>query len=561
MKSKMHTALADDGARASSSGHRTSGLRLVKFLAVLTLMAFPLNSAPQAVAPPVNVTTYHNDNTRQGLNSNEIQLTASNVNAAQFGKLFSHPIDGYVYAQVLYLPNVNIPGDGPHNVAYVATEHDSVYAFDADSKNGSDQPLWKTSFIDLARGITPVSSFKDMVCADLVPEIGITGTPVIDATTGTLYVVANTKENGKFFQRLHALDVATGAEKFGGPVEIQAKVRGVGSGSVNGYVYFDPLKNNQRAGLLLNKGSIYIAWASHCDLGPYHGWIISYDSHTLARNGVWNSTPDWGLGGIWQAGGGLAADEEGRVFAATGNGGFDADRGGRDYGESVLKFGSPQQGKLPLLDYFTPHDQFYLNVNDLDVGSGGPMLLPTQPVGAPHRHLLTLVGKEGVVYLVDRDHMGHFNPKNDDQIVQSFSGVIAPTGGISTWWHNTLYYVPVGDNLKALHFDPNSGLISTSPESQTLQVFGFPPPLPSASSNGDHDGIIWAVQTDGYYYHTPAILHAYDASNLANELYNSSQDLARDNPGPAGKFTVPTIANGKVYVTAHKQFSVYGLLP
>jgi hypothetical protein len=249
------------------------------------------------------------------------------------------------------------------------------------------------------------------------------------------------------------------------------------------------------------------------------------------------------------------------MFVATGNGGFDADRGGRDYGESILKFGLPQKGALPLGDYFTPHDQFYLNVNDLDVGSGGPMLLPPQPPGSPHEHLLTLVGKGGVVYLVDRDHMGHFNPKNDSQIVQSLPNSVAPTGGISTWWNNTLYYLPVGDYLKAFHFDPESGLISPTPESQTLELFGFPPPFLSASSNADKDGIIWAVQTEGYNYHTPAILHAYDATNLANELYNSSQNLARDNPGPSGKFTVPTIANGKVYVTAHKQFTVYGLLP
>ncbi len=285
------------------------------------------------------VVTQHNDNSRTGQNLSETILNLTNVNVNQFGQLFSQTLDGYVYAQPLYLPNVSIPGQGTHNVVYVATEHDSVYAFDADA---SLPQLWQTSFINPARGITTLSS-SDVGCGDLVPEIGITGTPAIDTTTGTLYVISNTKQNGKFFQQLHALDVTTGKEKFGGPVLINAKVKGTGDGSVNGYVHFDPLKNNQRPGLLLQNGSVYISWASHCDIGPYHGWVMSYDSQTLKQTGVWNSTPNAGLGGFWSGGAGIAADSSNNLYIASGNGMFDVNTGGRDYGDSIIKLFADQR--------------------------------------------------------------------------------------------------------------------------------------------------------------------------------------------------------------------------
>jgi outer membrane protein assembly factor BamB len=535
--------------------------RLV-YHSLLMLVAWLLTAAHPAAAQLVSVTTYHNDNSRRGLNDKETILTHVNVNPTQFGKLFSYSTDGYSYAQPLYLPGVSIPGIGLHNIIYVATEHDTIYAFDADSNQGINKlPLWQRSFIDPLKGITTVASIADAACSDLVPEIGITGTPVIDAQTGTMYVVVRTKENGKFFQRLHALDVTTGAEKFGGPTVIKAKVKGSGDGAVNGFVHFDPLRNNQRAGLLLVNGMIYIAWASHCDNGPYHGWVMSYDARTLKQNGVWNSTPNAGLGGVWQAGGAPAADDDGNVYFATGNGGFDADTGGLDFGDSVLKVGMPLNGQLPVFDYFTPHDQQFLNDQDLDLGSGGPMLLPTQRRGSPHQHLLTLGGKGGVIYLIDRDNMGHFNPNNDDQIVESLPASISLTGGIAAWWHNTVYFVPVFDALKALHFDPMTGLISPTPVSQTITFFDFPTALLSISSNGNKDGIVWAPQDDGYHRGAPAILRAYDAHNLAHELYNSEENFARDDPGAAGKFTAPTIANGKVYFTTHKRLVVYGLLP
>lgn len=402
----------------------------------LMVTACVLASTLPVVGQLVNVTTYHNDNSRRGLNDKETILTRANVNPEQFGKLFSYKTDGYAYAQPLYLAGVNIPGRGAHNVVYVATEHDTIYAFDADSNQGMNKlSLWQRSFIDPVHGITTVASRADAHCTDLAPEIGITGTPVIDTQTGTMYVVVRTKENGQFFQRLHALDVTTGAEKFGGPTVIGAKVQGTGDGSVNGYVSFDPLLNNQRPGLLLVNGLVYIGWASHCDNGPYHGWVMTYDARTLQQNGVWNATPNAGLGGVWQAGAAPAADDEGNVYLATGNGGFDANVGGTDSGDSVVKLGGPSQQQLPVLDYFTPHDQAVLDEQDADLGSGGPMLLPTQSPRAPHRHLLTLGGKGGVVYLIDRDNMGQFNPDSDDQIVESLPASISLTGGNATWWN------------------------------------------------------------------------------------------------------------------------------
>jgi outer membrane protein assembly factor BamB len=549
------------GIHSAFQSQRLTAGRLVSH-SLLMLVAWLLTAAHPGAAQLVSVTTYHNDNSRRGLNDKETILTHANVNPAQFGKLFSRKTDGYSYAQPLYLAGVSIPGLGTHNVVYVATEHDTIYAFDADSNQGINrEPLWQRTFIDPVHGITTVASQVDAACTDLVPEIGITGTPVIDTQTGTMYVVVRTKENGKFFQRLHALDVTTGAEKFGGPTVIKARVKGSGDGAVNGFVHFDSLRNNQRTGLLLVNGLIYIGWASHCDIGPYHGWVMSYDARTLKQNAVWNSTANAGLGGVWQGGGAPAADDDGNVYFATGNGGFDANTGGSDFGDSVIKTGTPLNGQLPVLDYFTPHDEQFLDDLDLDLGSGGPMLLPTQRPGSPHQHLLTVVGKGGVIYLIDRDNLGHFNPDNDDQIVQSLTTAVMPTGGIASWWNNTLYFVPVFDNLKAFHFDPKTGLISLTPESQTITSFDFPTALLSISSNGNKDGIVWAPQDDGYHRGAPAILRAYEARNLAHELYNSDENLTRDNPGSAGKFTVPTIANGKVYFTTHKHLVVYGLLP
>jgi hypothetical protein len=513
-----------------------------------------------------SVTTYHNDNARLGLNKNESTLTPANVNPHQFGKLFSQPVDGFVYAQPLYVPKVRVPGKGIHNVVYVATQHDTVYAFDADSNTGlNKEPLWKKNFIDPSIGVITILS-EDVNCRDIYPEIGITGTPVIDAATATLYVVVRTKENGnKFVQRLHALEVTTGAEKFAGPVNIEATVPGTGDGSSGGQVAFDPLKNNQRPGLLLQNGYVYISWASHCDNGPYHGWVIAYDAHTLQQAAVWNATPNGGLGGVWQAGGAPAADPDGNVFLAVGNGTFDADTGGVDFGDSLLKFSPPAQGQLPVLDYFTPYNQADMNTQDSDFGSGGPMLLPIQPRGSPHRRLMVTGDKTGTIYLVDRDNLGMFNP-NGNQIVQTIAGqLVCCTGGNITWWNNTIYVTSVFDSVKAFSFDPATGLLSRAPVSQTTQAFLYPPPFLSVSSDGDRNAIVWGLDTDTYNHRSnstgqPAVLRAFDAGDLSRELYNSNQNFPRDKAGKAVKFAVPTVVNGKVYVGTQDELTVYGLL-
>jgi len=517
--------------------------------------------------PAVAVTTYHNDNSRQGLNAKETTLSLANVNSRQFGKLFSQPIDGFVFAQPLYLPNVTVPGKGVHNVVYVATQHDSVYAFDADSKEGANQrALWQKSFVNPAAGIFTVLS-EEVNCRDIYPEIGITGTPVIDAATGTLFVVTKEKHrNKRFVQRLQALDVSTGQEKFGGPTEIEASVPGTGDGSSEGKIAFDSLRNNQRPGLLLNNGYVYVTWASHCDNGPYHGWVIAYDARTLKQATVWNATANGGLGGVWHAGGAPAADQEGNIFLATGNGTFDADTGGVDFGDSLLKFAPPVNGQLPILDFFTPYNQADLNAQDNDFGSGGPMLLPQQPQGSPHRNLLVMGDKGGTIYLIDRNNLGKFNP-GGNQIVQTLAGQLACcTGGNTTWWNNNVYVISVFDTMKAFRFDPSTGLLSGAPVSQTTQVFQYPPPFLSVSSNGLRDAIVWALDTDTYTHRSnstgqPAVLRAFDARDLSRELYNSNQNFSRDKAGRAVKFAVPTVVNGKVYVGTQDELAVYGLLP
>jgi len=497
----------------------------------------------------VRVTTYHNDNSRTGQNLAESILNPSNVNRRNFGKLFAQNLDGYAYAQPLYLPNVSISGRGTHNVVFVATEHDSVYAFDADSNSGSNAiPLWKVSFINPSAGITTISS-NDATCYDIVPEIGITGTPVIDPSSGTLYVVAKTKENGSFVQRLHALNVSSGKEKFGGPVVIQASVPGTGLGGNGTSIPFQPLIANQRPGLLLQDGVVYIGWAGHCDGGPAHGWLMAYSASTLQQKAVFNSTPNGIRGGFWAAGAAPAADSLGNIFMATGNGDFDEVS---DFGDSMLKLSSSLQRE----DYFTPFNQGALNVNDVDLGSGGILLLPDQQ-GA-HSHLLVQAAKEGKIYLVDRDHMGGFNFNGDTQIVQEIPYAVGGMWSMPAYWvgNQTLYFLGSNDVLRA--FALNNGLLSTTPVALGNTEFFFPGATPSISANGTAHGIIWVLQNDQFAISGRGILRAYDATNLV-ELYNSDQNGRRDIPGPAVKFTVPTVANGKVYVGTENSLSVYGL--
>jgi hypothetical protein len=434
-----------------------------------------------------------------------------------------------------------------------------VYAFDADSNAGGNAtPLWTTTFTNPTKGITPVSS-AEIGCGDLIPTIGITSTPVIDTTTNTIYVVAKTKEKGVFFQRLHALDITTGTEKFGGPKVIQAQVKGTGDGGT--VVTFDARMEAQRPGLLLQNGQVVIGWASHCDIPTYYGWIMAYDAHSLAQIAVWNATPNAGYGGIWQSGGGLAGDASFNTYFATGNGTFDVKKtgGGVDYGDSIVKLSPPSGGTFAVADYFTPFDQSSLNGGDTDLGSGGPVLLPDQPLGSPHQHLLAQSGKEGTLYLVNRDGMGQYNPTNNSQIVQNIPGSNGGMWSSPAWWNNTLYIGGSGDNLKAFSFDPVMGKFNTSPTSETSTFYNFPPATPSISANGNSNAILWAIQTEGFSSNKAEILHAYDATNLTKELFNSTQGVG-NGAGGAIKYAVPVITNGKVYLGAVGKLDVYGLL-
>jgi hypothetical protein len=503
--------------------------------------------------------TYHNNNMRSGVNSNETVLTPANVNPYQFGKLFSYALDGISFASPLYVTNVNIPGNGYHNVVYVATEHDSVYAFDADGR--SSTPLWHVSFVN--SGATTVPCGDVGVCGDIPTEIGITGTPVIDSSSGTLYVVAKTKEGTNYVQRLHALDITTGAEKFGGPVVIQASVPGTGDSSSGGMVPFDPLHHLNRPGLLLNNGVVYIGFGSHGDIRPWHGWVLGYNATTLQQVMAYNTTPNGYGGAVWQGGAGLATDATGNIYFTTGNGTFDVNTNGVDYGDSVERLLTSGT----VADYFTPHDQLNMENSDLDLASGGPALLLDQTTGS-YPHLLVMAGKTGTLYLVNRDNMGHYNPNNDSQIVQSIVGAFPSSdpdhGNFSTpvYFNGYVYFSAVADYLKA--FQLTNGLLSTTPTSYSVDTFLCRGASFEVSANGITNGILWAIQNSGDPNNDatiPGVLIAYDANNVANELYNSNQASTRDTMDYPAKFSIPLIANGKVIVAGQTQLIIYGLLP
>lgn len=514
--------------------------------------AFGVLGIGGGAAEAIDVLTYHNDVARTGQNLLETTLTPATVSPSTFGRVFTRIVDGFVYAQPLIVSGLAIPGKGTFDVVFVATENDSVYAFDA--SGAVRKRLWKRRLTVPKSGGRAVKS-REVGCEDLVPKIGVTSTPVIDLTSGTLYVVAKTKERGtgNFVQRLHALDLATGAEKLGGPVVITASVPGGGDGSVGGMIAFDPLRQHQRSSLALVNGVVYISSAAHCDIGPYHGWIIGYDASTLSRVTAFVTTPDGGLGGVWQSGAAPAADAAGNLYVETGNGTFDAQNGGNDYGDSLLELGTT--GGLSVADYFTPFNENDLNAADIDFGSGAPLLLPDQP-GA-HPHLAVACGKEGTIYVVDRDDMGHFHAGDDTQIVQSLPGAVGGTWSMPAYWNDTVFYSGAGDVLKA--FALSGGLLSTTPVAQSSDFFGFPGATPSISANGASDGVVWTLQTDGYADGRPAVLHAYAAADVSQALYSSDQNGRHDRPGKAVKFAVPTIANGKVYVGGQKRLAVYGL--
>jgi Chitobiase/beta-hexosaminidase C-terminal domain len=505
----------------------------------------------------VNITTYHTDTARSGQNTSETILTPANVNSTQFGKLFSLPVDGAVYAQLLYLSAVAI-GGGTHNVLYAATEHDSVYAIDADSGT-----VYAQASLIPAGGST-VNSSSDLNCTDLTPEVGITGTPVIDPIGGTLYLIAKSKVNGNIVQYLHALDVTTLAEKFNGPVSIQATVPGTGAGASGGLLSFNAKQENQRPALLLDNNHVVIGWSSHCDISPWHGWVMSYSASTLAQEAVFNASPNGGSNGIWMSGGGLAADAAGNIYFPTGNGTWN---GTSDYGDSIVKLGPPVNNHFPVLDYFTPYNQRTLAGDDTDVSSGGLVLLPTLPSG---RQLLAQQGKDGTIYLLDINNLGKYcvnlTPacsNRDPQIAQEIMGASPGVWGSPVYWNGNLYWAGVNDNIKAYSFNAdNSGLISTTPTSRSAKIFAFAAPTPVISANGSTNGILWALADSTCSPNTNCLgLYAYDATNLAKVLYISSQaPNNRDAPGNTTKFQTPIIANGKVYLGTQNSVSAYGLL-
>lgn len=487
------------------------------------------------------VTTWRNDLARTGQNLNETTLTPANVNASKFGKKFTYSVDGYVFAQPLVVPGVSI-GGGTHNIVYVATQHDSVYAFDADG--GRTSAYWKKSFIDTANGITTVPG-SDVSATN---EWGVTATPVIDRASNTIYVLARTKNtnNKTYAQHLHALDLSTGAEKFGGPVEIQACISGSGAGTSNGQVCFNPLRENSRVALTLLNGVVYLAWASLDDVAPYHGWVLGYSASSLQRVAMFNATPNGSAAGIWMGGGGMSSDGS-NLFAVTGNGTYNP--GNDNYGDSFLKLAT-SGGNLVISDYFTPFDQSNLNSHDLDLGSTAPLLLTNST--STHTKELLAAGKNGHAYLVDADNMGKFQSGSNSQIVQELT---FPAGVYTTpaYWNGRVYFIGNTDVVK--QFNYSNGMLSASPTAKGSHTYGYPGANPTISASGNSNGILWAVEKSS----GNAVLHAYDATNVAKELYSSATNASRDSAGAAVKFVVPTVANGKVYVGTTSKLVVYGL--
>ena len=513
--------------------------------AVLILLALSLPAVTQ-----VSVTTHHNDNARTGQNLDETLLTLANVNTKQFGELFSQPVDGIVVGQPLYLPNLLING-AIHNVVFVTTLHDSVYAFDADSNTGSNAAaLWHTVFIDIANGTTTAPIQLQGCAYTGFNEVGIVGTPVIDPTTGTLYVVAKTLENGVYVHRLHALDVATGRAKFGGPVVIYASV------TINGKkITFADRHHMQRPALLLSNGLIYIAFGTMgCkSYPPSTGWLMAYEASNLKQMSVLDVAPaEEALPGIWMAGDGPAADSNGDVYVATGDGAFDYSTGGLDYGDTLFKL-TLGNGAFTLGDYFTPYNQAELYSEDLDLGSSGPVLLPDQSSKTPH--LAVIAGKQGMIYLINRDNMGQYDPVID-QVVQEEPfepNVEAEIDGGATYWNDRVYFGGWGYHVKS--FSLTNGVLSSEPVAKSSSTH-HTSSLFSISANGTKNGILWGLERNN----GSSALDAFNATNL-DLLYSSSQNPGRDPIGETSHFVLPTIANGKVYVGTTNSLVVTGLLP
>ncbi len=543
-------------AAAASAASTTAAVQFTATSASLSHTAsVSLTIQPQVVVTPgVDVTTYHFDAGRTGLNPAETTLTPGNVTSSKFGLLRVLPVDGKVDAQPLVLSSLTAGGQA-RNVVFVATEHDSVYAFDADT----GAQIWKISIL----GANETTS-GDHGCGQISPEIGTTSTPVIDrhaGPNGTIFVVGMSIDGGgAYHQRLHALDLTTGAELTGSPAEIHATYPGTGANSSGGNVVFDPGQYAERVGLLLMNGTIYLGWTSHCDQGAYTGWLMAYSESTLAQTAVLNLTPNGSEGSIWMSGAGLAADASGNIYFLDANGTFDTtlDTNGfptkHDFGNGFMKI-STAGGTLAVADYFEPDNTVAESDADQDLGSGGALVLPdvTDTAGTAH-HLAVGAGKDAKIYVANRDAMGKFNPQNNSALYQEIDGAIGGVWSMPAYFNNTIYYGAVGDTLKA--FPIANAKLATSATAQSTNQFPYPGTTPAVSANGIVSGIVWAVEGS-----SPAVLHAYDATTL-QELYNSNQAASsRDHFGNGNKFITPVIANGIVFVGTPTGVAVFGLLP
>lgn len=520
---------------------------------IASMLAVPF----AAFAQPTNVFTWHNDIARTGQNLRETILTTGNVKPSNFGLRYQFPVDGKVDAQPLYVSTIEMPPNGSHNVVFVATEHDSVYAFDADT----GQQFWKVSL--LGNGETPSD---DRGCGQVTPEIGVTATPVIVRRAwydGSLYVVAMSKDtSGNYYQRIHALNLWDGSEQFGGPTDVAATVAGTGDNSSNGTVVFDPKQYKERAALLAVGSNVFTSWGSHCDIRPYTGWSIGYDQTTLAQTVVYNFAPNGSGASVWNSGAGPAADPAGNIFYAVGNGTFDTTLTRRgfpnqdDFGNSLVVLNG-NNSLLKAWNYWTMYNTVAESRDDKDLGSGGVMLLPYQVDSTGKaRRLAVAAGKDSNLYVVERYNLGKFDPNSNGTLYQELDSAL-PNGvfGGPAYYNGQVYYGSAGSQMRA--FTVDQARLVASPSSTTATNFQSPGTTPSISAYNTSNGIAWAVENAD-----PAVLHAYDASDLGVELYNSSQAAdGRDHFGPGNKFIVPTIANGKVFVGTQNSVAVFGLLP
>jgi len=523
----------------------------IKFAPVAALMGFAAMGHAQT-----DVLMWHNDVNRSGLNSSEAVLTPLNVNPSSFGLLYNFPIDGKTDAQPLYVSALLGVGTVRRNVVYVATEHDSVYAFDADTGH----QYWKRSMLGANETTSDARN-----CGQVVPEIGITATPAINRTAGphgTIYIVAMSKDAaGTYYQRIHALDLVTGAEQFGGPVAIQATYPGTGDNSSNGSVVFDPAQYKERPGLLLLNGTLYTNWSSHCDDRPYTGWTIGYNETTLKQTTVFNYEPNGSDASPWNAGAGPTVDAQGNIYISLGNGAFDSTLNLQgfpsqgDFGNSIVKL-STAGGSLKAVDYWAMYDTISESSKDVDLGSSGAMNLPDQvDADGKTRHLIVAAGKDTNIYVADRDNLGHFNSSSNSTLYQELDGVL-PNGSYASpaYFNGSVYYGPRYNALVAFSFQ--QARLGSTPTSLSSINFAYPGTTPSVSAYGTAKGILWALENA-----SPAVLHAYNPANLGVEFYNSNQaGSSRDQFGSETKFLPPTIANGKVFAGATGNIGVFGLL-